>query len=110
MVNDHNCIHHHTNPLTCTKMALCTTRLRREYMELQRNQLENIKAAPKETNIREWHYVISGQKDSPYSGGFYHGTVLFPSDYPYKPPTIRMMTPSGRFKVQPFQKLGLFLS
>ncbi len=82
-------------------MALCTTRLRREYMELQRNQLENIKAAPKETNIREWHYVISGQKDSPYSGGFYHGTVLFPSDYPYKPPTIRMITPSGRFKVQP---------
>lgn len=80
-------------------MSLCTTRLRKEYKELQRNQLENIKAAPKETNILEWHYVISGQKDSPYAGGFYHGTVLFPSDYPYKPPTIRMITPSGRFKV-----------
>jgi ubiquitin-conjugating enzyme E2 J2 len=80
-------------------MALSTTRLRREFKELQKNPLQNIRAAPKETNVLEWHYVIIGQEKTDYADGYYHGTVVFPSEYPYKPPTIRMMTPSGRFKV-----------
>lgn len=66
---------------------------------MQKKPVENIRAAPKETNILEWHYVIEGPKGSPYEGGFYHGTVVFPSEYPYKPPSIQMLTPNGRFKV-----------
>ena len=31
-------------------------------------------------------------------GGFYHGKIKFPAQYPYKPPSIYMITPSGRFK------------
>ncbi len=31
-------------------------------------------------------------------GGFYHGKLLFPSDYPFKPPRIIMITPNGRFQ------------
>ena len=34
----------------------------------------------------------------PYEGGEYWGQLLFPSDYPFKPPGIKMTTPSGRFK------------
>lgn len=44
------------------------------------------------------HYVIRGPPDSPYEGGEYHGKVIFPSDYPYKPPAIKMLTPNGRFQ------------
>jgi len=33
----------------------------------------------------------------PYAGGQYHGKLIFPSDYPYKPPAIMMLTPNGRF-------------
>jgi hypothetical protein len=80
-------------------MSLSTTRLRKELRELQKNPLQHIRAAPKETNILEWHYVIIGQEKTLYEGGYYYGTVVFPSEYPFKPPTIRMMTPSGRFKV-----------
>jgi ubiquitin-conjugating enzyme E2 J2 len=83
-------------------MSVCTTRLRKEYRDLQRKPVENIRAAPKETNILEWHYVIEGPKGSPYEGGLYHGTIVFPSDYPYKPPSIQMLTPNGRFKVMHF--------
>merc|ERR1719510_1019905 len=43
---------------------------------------------------------MEGPKDSPYEGGFYHGVLMFPDDYPYKPPGIMMYTPSGRFKVK----------
>jgi ubiquitin-conjugating enzyme E2 J2 len=78
--------------------SLCVTRLRKELRELQKNPVQNIRALPKETNILEWHYVIEGTKGSPYEGGWYHGVVTFPKEYPYKPPSIQMITPNGRFK------------
>ena len=52
--------------------------------------------AGRPSNILEWHFVISGPKDSPYEGGQYHGKLVFPSEYPYKPPAIMMLTPNGR--------------
>lgn len=79
--------------------SVCLTRLRKEYREIQRKPVENIRAAPKETNILEWHYVIEGPSRSFYEGGWYHGTITFPTEYPYKPPSIQMFTPNGRFKV-----------
>jgi len=45
----------------------------------------------------EWHFVIKGPIDTPYRGGSYHGKLIFPSEYPYKPPAIMMLTPNGRF-------------
>jgi len=88
--------------------SLCITRLRREYKELQKKPIDNIRAIPKETNILEWHYVIEGPKGSIYEGGWYHGVVLFPQEYPYKPPSIQMYTPNGRFK--PSTRLCLSMS
>jgi len=45
-----------------------------------------------------WVYIITGPPQTPYENGQYWGTLTFPSDYPFKPPAIRMMTPSGRFQ------------
>ena len=80
--------------------SAATKRLRTEYRSLESNPLENIRAFPKESNILEWHYCIFGSKNSPYSEGFYHGIVRFPPEYPFKPPSIQMLTPNGRFKTQ----------
>ncbi|VDN34450.1 unnamed protein product [Gongylonema pulchrum] len=33
-----------------------------------------------------------------FLGGFYHGKLVFPPDFPFKPPAIYMLTPSGRFQ------------
>jgi len=41
--------------------------------------------------------VIKGPVDTPYVGGHYHGKLIFPPDYPYKPPAIMLLTPNGRF-------------
>lgn len=35
---------------------------------------------PMDTNILEWHYVITGTKGSPYEGGHYHGKLKFPPE------------------------------
>ncbi|KAJ2864811.1 Ubiquitin-conjugating enzyme E2 6 [Coemansia erecta] len=73
-------------------------RLTKEFLAIQKNPTPFITAKPLETNILEWHYVLTGPPDTPYEGGEYHGRLRFPSDYPYKPPAIQMITPSGRFQ------------
>ena len=77
---------------------VCTSRLLKELRELQKKPVEGIRALPLESNILEWHYVLEGAKGTSYEGGWYHGVVTFPSEYPMKPPSITMVTPNGRFK------------
>lgn len=75
-----------------------TSRLKQDYMRLKRDPVPYITAEPLPSNILEWHYVIKGPEDSPYHGGYYHGTLLFSKEFPFKPPSIYMITPNGRFK------------
>lgn len=79
---------------------MCTRRLTREYQSILKNPITSprIHAIPNESNILEWHYVIEGSADTPYHSGFYHGKLIFPSEYPLKPPSVIMLTPNGRFK------------
>ena len=52
---------------------------------------------PTEENILVWHFVIFGM-DDPYKDGVYMGKIIFPSEYPFKPPDIIFVTPNGRFE------------
>ncbi|KAF4989928.1 hypothetical protein FDECE_14542 [Fusarium decemcellulare] len=83
-------------------------RLTREYKSISENPPPYITAHPSESNILEWHYIITGPEDTPYHGGQYWGTLMFPPNYPFAPPAIRMHTPSGRF--QPSTRLCLSIS
>eukprot|EP00055_Hartaetosiga_balthica_P009267 m.36496 g.36496 ORF g.36496 m.36496 type:complete len:225 (-) comp6677_c0_seq1:291-965(-) len=75
-------------------------RLALEYKAIKKNPPPFINAEPLPENILEWHYVIYGLGDDcPYHEGFYHGKLVFPREYPMKPPSIYMITPNGRFKV-----------
>jgi ubiquitin-conjugating enzyme E2 J2 len=67
-----------------------------------------LQAKPLESNVLVFHYVVEGPPDTPYAGGFYHGALKFPSEYPHKPPEIMMYTPSGRF--EPGKALCLSMS
>jgi ubiquitin-conjugating enzyme E2 J2 len=73
-------------------------RLTREYATLSKSPPEYITAHPSESNILEWHYILTGPPGTPYEHGQYWGTLVFPPDYPFAPPAIRMHTPSGRFR------------
>ncbi|KAI9636974.1 ubiquitin-conjugating enzyme/RWD-like protein [Dioszegia hungarica] len=76
-------------------------RLQKEYLNMQRSPPPFIWASPEEKNILDWHFIIRGPPDTPYAGGEceYHGLIMFPSEYPFKPPDVKMFTPSGRFEV-----------
>ena len=44
------------------------------------------------------HFTIRGADGTDFEGGLYHGRILLPTDYPFKPPNIIFLNPSGRFE------------
>jgi len=72
-------------------------RLTKEYKTIQSTPPPYINAKPNDENILEWHYVITGPQNTPFEGGQYHGMLRFPTEYPFKPPSISIITPNGRF-------------
>ncbi|CAG0893129.1 unnamed protein product [Cyprideis torosa] len=77
--------------------STASSRLAHDYLKIKRDPVPYVVAEPLPLNILEWHYVVRGPPDSPYEGGLYHGKLIFPSEFPFKPPSILMMTPNGRF-------------
>jgi ubiquitin-conjugating enzyme E2 J2 len=65
---------------------------------LVQDHIPHVTAKPDPGNILTWHFVVEGAIGTDYEGGVYHGKLLFPPDYPFKPPGILFTTPSGRFK------------
>ena len=45
-----------------------------------------------------FHFCFYGLEEE-YRGGFYHGVLDLPEDYPFAPPKIRFLTANGRFEV-----------
>lgn len=62
----------------------------------------------RQTNMFDWHFTLRGPRDTEFEGGMYHGRILLPSDYPFKPPNIMLLTPNGRFEVR--KKICLSIS
>ncbi|XP_015522186.1 ubiquitin-conjugating enzyme E2 J2 [Neodiprion pinetum] len=81
------------------KPNTATARLKQDYLRLKKDPVPYVVAEPVPSNILEWHYVVNGPESTPYEGGFYHGKLVFPREFPFKPPSIYMTTPNGRFKV-----------
>lgn len=74
-------------------------RLMKELSDLRAENASEYTASPLDENIFEWHFTIRGPSDGGFAGGRYHGRIIFPLDYPFKPPNIAFLTPNGRFEV-----------
>ena len=75
-------------------------RLQKEYLMLENDPVEFVKAvSPLNGNLHDCHFCFQGPTGTPYENGYYHGVLNFPPKYPFRPPDIRMMTPSGRFEI-----------
>jgi len=82
-------------------------RIMKEAMELSDPTYE-YHAAPLDDNIYEWHFTYRGPDNSEFEGGFYHGKIILPNEYPMKPPNIIILNPSGRFETH--KKICLSIS
>ena len=67
-------------------------RIQKELDEMIKDPPSNCSAGLKDSNIYEWYATIIGPTDSPYSGGLFELQILFPGEYPFKPPKVKFLT------------------
>ena len=68
-------------------------RLQKELSEIQKDTPENCSAGLNNTNdLFNWDATIIGPTETPYEGGIFYLKMLFPADYPFKPPKITFNT------------------
>lgn len=85
------------------------TRVKNEWKKLQKEPPERWHAAPlRKDKLNEWHFTVMGPHATDYEGGIYHGRLQLPKEYPWKPPAISLLSPTGRFEVN--KKICLSIS
>ena len=108
-LNKHNSIvaAYHIMEQSYNLRSPAVKRLMREAQEL-RDATSEYAARPLDDNLFEWHFTFRGPDGSEYEGGFYHGRITLPPEYPMKPPSIMLLNPNGRFELN--KKICLSIS
>tara|TARA_B110001452_G_scaffold267448_1_gene277358 strand:+ start:4012 stop:4764 length:753 start_codon:yes stop_codon:yes gene_type:complete len=81
----------------------CIKRLAHDVKYITKNPLEkeNIYYKHDEENILKGYSLIIGNKNTPYSDGYYFFEFNYPEDYPYEPPVVKFISNDGKMRFNP---------
>ncbi|KAH9967885.1 ubiquitin-conjugating enzyme/RWD-like protein [Russula dissimulans] len=86
-------------PPLLNKNNSAVKRIMQEARELANDPSTEYSAAPLEDDIFEWHCTLRGPAGTDFEGGLYHFRIRLPAEYPFRPPSIMLLTPNGRFEL-----------
>lgn len=69
--------------------------------DLQENSPEGIYLYINKKNFMQNYALIVGPKNTPYFGGFFLFEINFPSNYPNKPPQVKLLTIDEKVRFNP---------
>jgi len=69
-------------------------RIKKELDEINKDNQKIYSAGPTGSeNFFDWEAKLTGPLGTPYEGGTFYLKIIFPSDYPFKPPNVSFLTP-----------------
>ncbi|KAL5477864.1 hypothetical protein EMCRGX_G024715 [Ephydatia muelleri] len=67
--------------------------LRRQLIELQKRPVEGFSAGLVDDNdMYKWEVLIIGPPDTHYEGGYFKAHLIFPKEYPQRPPKMKFIS------------------
>jgi ubiquitin-protein ligase len=70
------------------------------FMLATERETSNIRCYVNSNNMKEIYFEWTGIDN--FEGGKYYGIVELCNEYPFKPPKVKMFTPSGKFEVNKY--------